>query len=179
MRKLGMDELNRVSVEDFSSLEKLPVVCVLDNIRSQHNIGSIFRTSDAFRISEILLCGITATPPNREIQKSALGATESVTWQYFQETSEAISYLKVSGYQIIAVEQAVGSVNLGDFKPQKNDRIALVFGNEINGVSDQIMEIVDGCIEIPQFGTKHSFNVSVTAGIVLYHLHTAYGILKK
>lgn len=179
MRKLGMDELNRISVEDFSALEKLPVVCVLDNIRSQHNIGSIFRTSDAFRITQILLCGITATPPNREIHKSALGATESVAWQYFQETSSAVDYLKSAGYQIIAVEQAHGSVNLSDYRVHNTDRIALVFGNEIHGVSDEIMQLVDGCIEIPQFGTKHSFNVSVTAGIVLYHLHTAFGVLKK
>lgn len=163
-----MDELNRVSVEKFIELEKLPVVCVLDNIRSQHNIGSIFRTSDAFRVEELFLCGITATPPNREINKSALGATESVKWRYFSETTAAVSELKVSGYRIIAVEQAAGSIVLEDYQPAVNEKIALVFGNEVNGVSDEVMEMVDSCIEIPQFGTKHSFNVSVTAAIVLY-----------
>lgn len=176
MRKLSMDELNRVSVEEFSNLNKLPVVVVLDNIRSQHNIGSIFRTSDAFRVEELFLCGITATPPNREINKSALGATESVKWQYFDDTVKAILHLKASGYKIIAIEQAVGSIILEDFIPETTEKIAVVFGNEVQGVSDNVMEIVDACIEIPQFGTKHSFNVSVTAAIVLYHF---YSVLKK
>ena len=170
MRKLNMDELNRLSVEKFTRLGKLPIVCVLDNIRSQHNIGSIFRTSDAFRISALYLCGITATPPNREINKTALGATESVRWQYFNETSIAIQELKQSGYKIIAVEQAYGSIMLENYEPELSSPLALVFGNEVSGVSDEVMELVDACIEIPQFGTKHSFNVSVTAGIVLYHL---------
>ncbi len=174
MRKLNMDELNRVSVEQFNYLEKLPVICVLDNIRSQHNIGSIFRTSDAFRIREMLLCGITATPPNREINKSALGATESVKWQYFSETTAAISQLKEAGYKIIAVEQAVGSIALEDYIADASENIALIFGNEVNGVSDDVMEMVDACIEIPQFGTKHSFNVSVTAAIVLYQFYTKH-----
>jgi len=176
MRKLSMDELNRVSVEKFTQLEKLPVICILDNIRSQHNIGSIFRTADAFRIQELYLCGITATPPNREINKSALGATESVKWQYFADTCEAVNQLKKAGYKIIAVEQAVGSINLEDFVPATSANIALVFGNEVTGVSDNVMEMVDACIEIPQFGTKHSFNVSVTAAIVLYQF---YSSLKK
>jgi tRNA G18 (ribose-2'-O)-methylase SpoU len=171
-----MDELNRVSVEKFNELGKLPIICVLDNVRSQHNIGSIFRTSDAFRIEELYLCGITATPPNREINKSALGATESVKWQYFADTIIAVRQLKNAGYKVIAIEQAVGSINLEDYFPDISEKIALVFGNEVNGVSDPIMEIVDACIEIPQFGTKHSFNVSVTAAIVLYHL---YSRLKK
>jgi len=174
MRKLSMDELNRVSVEKFNQLEKLPVICVLDNIRSQHNIGSIFRTSDAFRIKELYLCGITATPPNREINKSALGATESVTWQYFSETNEAIEKLKQAGYKIIAIEQAMESLDLEDYIPDVSENIALVFGNEVNGVSEEVMEMVDACIEIPQFGTKHSFNVSVTAAIVLYQIYTKY-----
>jgi 23S rRNA (guanosine2251-2'-O)-methyltransferase len=173
MRKLSMDELNRVSVEKFTQLEKLPVICVLDNIRSQHNIGSIFRTSDAFRIEELYLCGITATPPNREINKSALGATESVKWQYFADTSEAVDQLKKDGYKIIAVEQAVGSINLEDFIPDTSRKTALVFGNEVTGVSEDVMEMVDACIEIPQFGTKHSFNVSVTAAIVLYQFYSS------
>jgi len=169
MRKLSMDELNRVSVEKFNDLDKIPLVCVLDNIRSQHNIGSIFRTSDAFRLSELFLCGITATPPNREINKSALGATESVKWRYFADVVAAIDELKSEGYTIIAIEQAVGSKTLQEFVPEKNSKIALVFGNEVTGVSDEVMQKVDVCLEIPQFGTKHSFNVSVTAGIVLYH----------
>jgi tRNA G18 (ribose-2'-O)-methylase SpoU len=171
MRKLNVDELNRVSVEKFDQLEKLPVVCVLDNIRSQHNIGSIFRTSDAFRVSSLYLCGITATPPNREINKSALGATESVKWQYFEDTLSAIEQLKKQGYKIIAIEQATESVNLDDYSPTLSEKVALVFGNEVTGVSDHIMEEIDACIEIPQFGTKHSFNVSVSAAIVLYHFH--------
>ena len=168
MRKLNTDELNRVSVENFDHLDKLPVICVLDNIRSQHNIGSIFRTSDAFRISELYLCGITATPPNREINKSALGATESVKWQYFEETLIAIKQLKRKGYKIIAIEQATESVFLENYTPTISEKVALVFGNEVMGVNDQVMEEIDACIEIPQFGTKHSLNVSVCAGIVLW-----------
>jgi 23S rRNA (guanosine2251-2'-O)-methyltransferase len=174
MRKLNMDELNRVSVATFNELVKLPVICVLDNIRSQHNIGSIFRTSDAFRIQELYLCGITATPPNREINKSALGATESVKWQYFAETTQAIELLKANGYKIIAVEQAVGSIMLEQYESESTEQIVLVFGNEVTGVSDEVMEMVDACIEIPQFGTKHSFNVSVTTAIVLYQFYLNY-----
>jgi len=171
MRKLSTDELNRVSIEKFDQLDKLPVVCVLDNIRSQHNIGSIFRTSDAFRVSELYLCGITATPPNREINKSALGATESVKWQYFEDTLIAINHLKLEGFKIIAIEQAVESVFLEDYIPEISEKVALVFGNEVMGVSEQIMDEIDACVEIPQFGTKHSFNVSVTAAIVLYQFY--------
>jgi 23S rRNA (guanosine2251-2'-O)-methyltransferase len=174
MRKLNMEELNRVSVEKFNELEKLPLICVLDNIRSQHNVGSIFRTSDAFRIRELYLCGITATPPNREINKSALGATESVKWKYFPETPLAIEQLKKNGYKIIAVEQASGSILLEDYNTESSEKIALVFGNEVTGVSDDVMEMADVCIEIPQFGTKHSFNVSVTAAIVLYQFYINY-----
>ena len=171
-----MEELDRVSVEKFRQLEKLPVICVLDNIRSQHNVGSVFRTADAFRVGGLYLCGITATPPNREINKSALGATESVTWMYFAETLTAIEHLKLSGYTLIAVEQAVGSQPLQDYRPDANSKIALIFGNEVTGVSDEVMLKVDFSIEIPQFGTKHSFNVSVTFGIVLFHV---YNNLKK
>jgi tRNA G18 (ribose-2'-O)-methylase SpoU len=167
-----MDELNRISVEKFNQLDKLPVICILDNIRSQHNIGSIFRTSDAFRIEEIYLCGITATPPNREITKSALGATESVKWQYVTDTYTAVQSLQKAGYKVIAVEQATGSIVLEEFIPEVYGKLALVFGNEVTGVSDNVMNIVDACIEIPQFGTKHSFNVSVTAAIVLYQFYT-------
>lgn len=172
MRKLNMDELKRVSVEKYPELGKLPVICVLDNVRSQHNIGSIFRTSDAFRIEELYLCGITATPPNREINKSALGATESVKWQYFADTSLAVEQLKHAGYKVIAIEQALNSVDLEEYTSGVSEKIALVFGNEVDGVSETVMEIVDACIEIPQFGTKHSFNVSVTAAIVMYHFYT-------
>jgi len=168
MRKLKMEELNRVGVEQFRKQEKLPVVCVLDNIRSQHNIGSIFRTADAFNVSKVILCGITATPPNREISKTALGATESVEWKYYDTVLAAIDELKDDGYQIVAVEQAEGSLPLQRFVPEKGEKLALVFGNEVMGVSDQAMEIADACIEIPQFGTKHSLNVSVTAGIILW-----------
>ncbi len=171
MRKLSMDELNRVSVEKYNELGKLPVICVLDNVRSQHNIGSIFRTSDAFRIEELYLCGITATPPNREINKSALGATESVKWQYFDDTISAINLLKQSGYKVIAVEQAVNSIILEGYIPAVGEKIALVFGNEVTGVSESVMNVADACVEIPQFGTKHSFNVSVSAAIVLYHFY--------
>jgi len=170
MRKLGIEELNRVSVENFRQLEKIPVVCVLDNIRSQHNIGSIFRTADAFRVTALFLCGITATPPSREINKSALGATESVSWTYYENTLHAIEQLRQEGYVLIAVEQAVGSQNLEDLQTVEGARIALIFGNEVEGVSNEVMQNVDSCIEIPQFGTKHSFNVSVTFGIVLYNI---------
>ena len=172
MRKLSMDELNRVSVGEFNELDKLPVICVLDNVRSQHNIGSIFRTSDAFRIEELYLCGITATPPNREIKKSALGATESVKWKYFTDTCLAVEQLKEAGYKVIAIEQAVNSIILEDYMPEVGEKTALVFGNEVTGVSESVMEIIDACVEIPQFGTKHSFNVSVSAAIVLYHFYT-------
>lgn len=168
MRKLSMDELGRVSVEEFHKKEKLPVICILDNIRSQHNIGSIFRTADAFCVEELVLCGITATPPNREISKSALGATESVRWRYEPDSKEAALNLKKAGYKIIAIEQAEGSIQLNQFTFGNDQPVAFIFGNEVNGVDDKVMSIVDACIEIPQFGTKHSFNVSVTAGIVLW-----------
>lgn len=174
MRKLSMDELNRVSVEKFNELQKMPVICVLDNIRSQHNIGSIFRTSDAFRVEEMFLCGITATPPNREINKSALGATESVKWRYFEQTDQAVDFLKKAGYKVIAIEQAMGSIDLEAYVPASSEKIALIFGNEVSGVSDEVMEMIDTCIEIPQFGTKHSFNVSVTAAIVMYRFFVSY-----
>jgi len=170
MRKLQMNELNRLSIDKFHEMEKIPVVVVLDNIRSQHNIGSVFRTADAFRVERIVLCGISATPPNRDIQKTALGATESVKWTYSQDVIQALNYLKSNGYTIIPVEQAENSVSLADFHPAPGLKIALVFGNEVQGVSEEVMSVADQCIEIPQFGTKHSFNVSVTAGIVLWDI---------
>lgn len=171
IRKLSMEELNRVSVEKFKELDKWPLVCILDNLRSQHNIGSVFRTSDAFRVEEIILCGITATPPNREINKTALGATESVKWRYVESTAEAVKKLRKNGFRILAVEQAENSLKLDDFRIHAGEKIALIFGNEVMGVSDEVMGLVDECLEIPQFGTKHSLNVSVTAGIVLWQMY--------
>jgi tRNA G18 (ribose-2'-O)-methylase SpoU len=168
MRKLKLDELNRASVNEFKNQDKLPVTVVLDNIRSMHNIGSIFRTGDGFAVEQIYLCGITAQPPHREIEKTALGATQSINWAYFETPLQAIEQLRNNGYQIIAIEQAENSVMLNNFKPSINEKYALVFGNEVNGVSDEVMQQIDTCIEIPQFGTKHSFNVVVSAGIVLW-----------
>lgn len=174
MRKLSMDELERLSINQFKDSEKIPVVIVLDNIRSQHNIGSIFRTADAYRINCIHLCGITATPPNREIQKTALGATDSVCWKYFETTHQSIEELKAEDYKIIVIEQVQGSVNLKDFKSNKYKKIAIVFGNEVSGVGDEIIEACDACVEIPQYGTKHSLNVSVSAGIVIWEIWNTF-----
>ncbi|MBM3402652.1 MAG: RNA methyltransferase [Bacteroidetes bacterium] len=168
MRKLNTEELKRVGIEEFKQQEKLPVVLILDNVRSMHNIGSIFRTSDGFSIEKILLCGITAQPPHREIEKTALGATNSIEWNYYENTCNAIKDLKVSGYEIIAIEQAENSIMLNDYTPNLTAKYALIFGNEINGVSDEAMKLIDLCLEIPQFGTKHSFNIVVSAGIVLW-----------
>jgi 23S rRNA (guanosine2251-2'-O)-methyltransferase len=168
VRKLKLEELNRVSVTDFKTQDKLSVTVVLDNVRSMHNIGSIFRTSDGFAVEQIYLCGITAQPPHREIEKTALGATQSVNWTYFETPLQALEQLKIGGYKIIAIEQAENSIMLNDFTPERNEKYALIFGNEVNGVSDEVMGQIDACIEIPQFGTKHSFNVVVSAGIVLW-----------
>ena len=168
-----MDQLNRADIQSFKQQDKTPIVLVLDNVRSMHNVGSAFRTADGFAIEKIILCGITGTPPHREIEKTALGATQSVAWQYHKDNTEAIQQLKLEGYKIYAVEQAQGSLSLQAFKPTNNEKYALVFGNEVHGVDDSVMQIVDGCIEIPQFGTKHSFNVSVTMGIVLWHFMQA------
>lgn len=168
MRKLKTEELGRVGIEDFKNQEKLPLVVILDNVRSMHNIGSIFRTSDGFAIEKIYLCGITAQPPHREIEKTALGATQSIEWVYFEDVCEAINHLKTDGYTIIAIEQAENSTMLNNYQPDKSQKFALIFGNEVNGVSDEAMNMIDTCIEIPQFGTKHSFNIVVSAGIVLW-----------
>jgi 23S rRNA (guanosine2251-2'-O)-methyltransferase len=168
MRKLKLDELNRVNVEEFKELEKLPVVVILDNVRSMNNVGSVFRTADGFAIEKVILCGITAQPPHREIEKTAIGATQSVEWAHFEDTLEAIASLRAEGYQIIAIEQAEKSTMLHTFQPQINQKYALIFGNEVNGVSDEAMAQIDLCIEIPQFGTKHSFNIVISAGIVLW-----------
>lgn len=168
MRKLKLDELNRATISEFKDQDKLPVVVVLDNVRSLHNVGSIFRTSDAFAIEQVCLCGITGQPPNREIEKTALGATQSVTWDYFKTTLDAVEELRAEGYTIIAIEQAINSIMLHEFKPKTNKKYALIFGNEVNGVDDEVMAKIDSCIEIPQFGTKHSFNIVVSAGIILW-----------
>lgn len=169
MKKLTMDELNRISVEEYKQAEKTPIVVVLDNVRSMNNIGSVFRTADAFRIEKIYLCGITATPPHRDIHKTALGAENSVDWEYVEETLDCVKHLRDEGYTVYSVEQAEGSVMLQDFKADGR-KTAVVFGNEIDGVAQEVVDASDGCIEIPQFGTKHSLNVSVTAGIVMWNL---------
>ncbi|MBE9586336.1 RNA methyltransferase [Mucilaginibacter sp. JRF] len=168
MRKLKLDELNRATVDEFKEQDKLPVAVVLDNVRSMHNIGSIFRTSDGFAVQKIALCGITACPPHREIEKTALGATTSMDWEYYKTPLEAVEQLRTEGYKIIAIEQAEKSLMLDTYAPQSNEKYALIFGNEVNGVSDEVMQHIDACIEIPQFGTKHSFNIVVSAGIVLW-----------
>jgi tRNA G18 (ribose-2'-O)-methylase SpoU len=173
MRKLKNEELGRVSPEEFRKLKKLPIVVVLDNIRSMHNVGSVFRTSDAFLVDHIMLTGITAQPPHREIHKTALGATESVSWSYFAETLEAIKELKNNGYTICSIEQADSSTLVENFQPQKSEKYALVFGHEVFGVTDDILGLSDACLEIPQSGTKHSLNISVSAGIILWHFFTA------
>ena len=168
MEKLKLDQLNRVSVEEFKAQEKLRVVVVLDNVRSMHNIGSIFRTSDGFSIESIAICGITAQPPHREIEKTALGATQSVDWKYFETTLQAVIALRNQGYEILAIEQAANSTMLNTFAPSKDKKYALILGNEVNGVDEEVMKEIDKCIEIPQFGTKHSFNITIAAGIVLW-----------
>jgi 23S rRNA (guanosine2251-2'-O)-methyltransferase len=168
MRRLTMDELNRDSVQDFKSKEKIPVVLVLDNVRSAYNIGSVFRTADAFAVQAVYLCGIAAVPPNKDIFKTALGATESVEWKYFEKTTDSISELKKNNFKIFAIEQVEASSYLDLFKPAKAEKYAFVFGHEVNGVSDEGLKMIDGALEIPQFGTKHSFNIVVTVGIVLW-----------
>jgi len=168
MKKLLNSELGRKSIEEFRSSEKNGLIVVLDQVRSLNNIGSIFRTSDAFLVEAIYLCGITATPPHKDIQKTALGATESVVWKYFDNTIDAIKLLKENNYTIISIEQVEKSINLQNFEVGTNEKYALIFGNEVNGVTQEIVEQSDYCIEIPQFGTKHSFNISVSAGIVLW-----------
>jgi 23S rRNA (guanosine2251-2'-O)-methyltransferase len=170
MRKLKNSELNRLSAEAYLKAEKKPVVVVLDNIRSCNNIGSVFRTSDALLIEKIYLCGITATPPNAEIHKTALDAEKTVQWVYFPDTENAVAELKDNGYAVYAIEQVEGSVPLQEFIPAEGRKLAVVFGNEVKGVKQQVVNLCDGSIEIPQFGVKHSFNVSVSVGIVLWEL---------
>jgi len=170
MKKLRLEELNRYSLEEFKSLPKTPVVLVLDNIRSALNVGSVFRTADAFALAGIHLCGITAQPPHREILKTAIGATESVDWQYFPKTINSVNALKTRGFRIIGIEQTDESIPLQDFSPITPQPLALVFGNEVGGLSDDVLPLLDACIEIPQYGTKHSLNVAVAVGIVTWHL---------
>ena len=184
MRKLKITEMGRMSLEQFHEAEKMPLVVVLDGVRSLYNVGSVFRTGDASRIAGVVLCGITATPPNAEIHKTALGAEDSVAWRHFEDTMEAVRWLREEGYTLLAVEQCEGSTMLQDFtpelyKPEKNNpeamnpeaykKYAVILGNEVKGVQQQVVDACDGCLEIPQFGTKHSMNVSVTAGIVIWH----------
>lgn len=170
MRKLENSELDRKSIEDFKQSEKTPIILVLDDIRSLHNIGSVFRTADAFLIEKIYLCGITATPPNKEIHKTALGATETVAWEHCKNVLEVIENLKKEDITVLAIEQVESAIFLQDFKVEKDKKYALVFGNEVYGVSQEAVAICDGCIEIPQLGTKHSLNISVSAGIVVWDL---------
>ncbi|SMG42228.1 SpoU rRNA Methylase family protein [Sphingobacterium psychroaquaticum] len=165
-----MDQLNRPDVDAFKNLQKTPIIVVLDNVRSLHNVGSAFRTGDGFAIEKIMLCGITGTPPHREIEKTALGATQSITWSYHKDVAEAIQQAQAEGAKIVAIEQAEGSIPLQEFTISEGEKYALFFGNEVHGVSEEVMEQADACIEIPQFGTKHSLNVSVTIGIVLWDL---------
>lgn len=168
MRKLSITELNRIDKEEFKKVEKLPLIVVLDNVRSLHNVGSVFRSSDAFRVESIYLCGITAVPPQPEIHKTALGAEETVEWKYFEHTQDAVHELKNDGVEVLAIEQVEGSIMLQDFIPESNKKYAIIFGNEVKGVQQEVVNMCDNCIEIPQFGTKHSLNVSVTAGILIW-----------
>lgn len=166
MRKLEMNELNRLDAEDFKNSEKNNFCIILDNVRSLNNVGSAFRTGDAFLVSKIYLCGITGTPPDREINKTALGATETVAWEHHENTAEVIKSLKADGWKIFAIEQVDPKIYLQDFKPSKPDKYAFVFGNEVQGVDEDLLPLCDGCIEIPQFGSKHSLNIAVTIGII-------------
>ncbi|HLK27402.1 MAG TPA: RNA methyltransferase [Puia sp.] len=170
MQKLSMDELNRKSVEEFRQSKKIPIVVVLDNIRSMHNVGSVFRTADAFLLQSIYLCGFTPQPPHRDIHKTALGATETVEWKYFENVAEGLKELRDTGYGIYAVEQATKSISLQQFIFEQDGKLAVIFGNELSGVGDEVLKLCDGCIEIPQLGMKHSLNISVAAGIVLWEL---------
>jgi len=173
-KKLQNEELNRISVEEFKSIDKTPIIVVLDNIRSLNNIGSVFRTADSFLLEGIYLCGITAQPPHREIQKTALGATESVDWKHFPTTIDAVNDLKSKGYQIAAIEQTEDSTMLNQFSITKNEKLAIVFGNEVKGVEQEVIDNSDLVIEIPQYGTKHSLNISVSVGIVIWELQKQF-----
>lgn len=179
MKKLSLDDLNRVNVDEFKKQTKAPITLVLDNVRSMNNVGSAFRTADCFALEQIYLCGITAQPPHREIEKTALGATQSINWSYNQDSAEVVRTLQEEGYIVLAIEQAEQSVFLQDYAPAADQKYALVFGNEVNGVSDEVMQLVDGCLEIPQFGTKHSFNISVTIGIIIWDFVSKLQLIKQ
>lgn len=170
MRKLTVEDMHRIDVETFKQSEKLPLVMVLDNVRSLHNVGSVLRTADAFRIEAVYMCGITATPPSAEIHKTALGAEDSVNWQYFEDTMQAVDKLKNEGYTVLAVEQVEGSLKLGNFAFEPQKKYALIMGNEVKGVRQDVVDTCHQALEIPQYGTKHSMNVSVTAGIVMWEV---------
>ncbi len=178
MIKLKNEELQRKTIDEFQQSEKAPFVIVLDNVRSLMNIGSVFRTSDAFMVESVYLCGIAGIPPNKEISKTALGAENSVSWKYFQTTMDAINILRVQGYTIISIEQVQGSIELQDFKIENDKKYAIIFGHEIKGVAQEVVDASDFCVEIPQFGTKHSFNISVSAGIALWEFYNKYLQLK-
>ena len=169
--KLSMQQLGRISVDEYKSSEKSPLIIIVDNVRSMHNVGSIFRTSDAFLVEKIYLCGITPTPPHREIQKTALGATESVDWQYAENTLDVVNQLKKEGWTILALEQTTNSVMLDELKIEKGEKIAIVLGNEVEGVNQEVINLCHKAVEIPQFGTKRSFNVSVSCGIMLWQVY--------
>lgn len=170
MEKLKVTEMQRISIAQFKAAEKLPLVIVMDHVRSLYNVGSVFRTADAFRLAGVCLCGITACPPHPEIHKTALGAEDSVLWKHYARTEDALEELRAHGYTLLAVEQCKGSTMLQNFIPEKDKRYAVVMGNEVKGVQQQVVDMCEGCLEIPQFGTKHSMNVSVTAGIVMWHI---------
>jgi len=170
MKKLSMDELARKSLDEFKRSEKFPVIIVLENIRSMHNVGSVFRTADAFLIEGIYICGYTARPPRKEIDKTALGATETVNWKYFSCANDAVKELRENDYNIFAIEQVDKSISLEKFEKLNPNKVALIFGNEVSGVESETISLSDGCIEIPQFGMKHSLNISVAAGIVLWEI---------
>ena len=170
MRKLKNNELGRITVDEFKTVKKTPIIVVLDNIRSLNNIGSVFRTSDAFLVEKIYLCGICATPPNKEIHKTALGATESVAWEYVEDTLTLVEKLKAENVKVLAIEQAENSTKLDVFHPKKTEKYAIVMGNEVKGVQQEVVNASDMCIEIPQLGTKHSLNISVTTGVVIWDL---------
>lgn len=174
MKKLKLEELGRMSVDEFKDAEKIPVCILLDNIRSLHNVGSAFRTADAFRVKKIFLTGITGTPPHREIEKTALGATASVAWEYVEQSRNVAARLKAEGYKIIIIEQTSESIPLQKLNPGANEKYCLVFGNEVDGVSEPVIELGDLAVEIPQHGTKHSLNISVCLGIVTWHFFAAY-----
>ena len=179
MKKKLVTEMGRIGREEFAASDKLPLTVVVDNVRSLHNVGSVFRTSDAFRVERVMLCGITATPPHAEIHKTALGAEDVVVWSYHSDTLEAVQELKREGYGVYAIEQVQDSIALQDFQTEPGKRYAVVLGNEVKGVQQQVVDACDGSIEIPQFGTKHSLNVSVTAGMVIWEFACKLGWVKR